>query len=47
MAGTCLYWAPEILFEVVEDYTQAIDVWSFGVVAFEAYFRIHPFYYDK
>ena len=24
-----------------------MDIWSFGVMAFEAYFLIHPFFYNK
>lgn len=45
--GTPLYLPPEMLGEDECRYDQKIDVWSLGVSLFEAYFRIHPFYYGK
>lgn len=41
--GSPLYWPPEVLFESTE-YSQKFDIWSFGVVAFEVWFGMHPFY---
>lgn len=34
IAGTLIYWAPEILFDEDAEFTQAVDIWSFGVMAF-------------
>jgi serine/threonine protein kinase len=34
IAGTVVYWAPEILFDEEDEFTQAVDIWSFGVMAF-------------
>lgn len=36
-----------MLFDDESEYDQRVDVWSLGVSLFEAYFRIHPFYYGK
>ena len=49
MAGTPLYWPPENIFEeeMNDELARLADVWSVGVVAFEAYCGIHPFYYGK
>jgi serine/threonine protein kinase len=45
--GTPVYLAPEIMNNRVynDAYDKTVDIWALGVLAFEAYFRINPFFY--
>ena len=45
MKGTPLYIAPEIILE--KPYNHKIDVWSFGVIIYQFYTGIPPFYADS
>lgn len=46
--GTPLYLAPEVLNNQYDNdaYDKSVDIWSLGVLAFEAYFGISPFFYQ-
>ena len=45
--GTPIYLAPEMMnnqFSNDSAYNFLVDVWALGVIAFEAFFAVHPFY---
>eukprot|EP01028_Stygiella_incarcerata_P011468 TRINITY_DN649_c0_g1_i7.p1 TRINITY_DN649_c0_g1~~TRINITY_DN649_c0_g1_i7.p1 ORF type:complete len:745 (+),score=150.32 TRINITY_DN649_c0_g1_i7:75-2309(+) len=42
MAGTPLYMAPELVQE--KPYTNAVDLWSLGVILYELFYGVPPFY---
>ena len=49
--GTPIYLAPEVLgnrtnYVNPSVYGGMVDVWALGVMAFEVYFGVHPFYWD-
>lgn len=45
--GTPVYLAPEIMSNRVysDAYDKSVDIWALGVLGFEAYFRVNPFFY--
>jgi serine/threonine protein kinase len=47
--GTPAYLAPEIMNNRVynDNYDKTVDIWALGVLAFQAYFRINPFFYNS
>lgn len=46
--GTPIYLAPEVLANkyASNNYNHLIDIWALGVIVFEAYFGVHPFYHN-
>lgn len=45
--GTPVYLAPEVMSNRVFNdlYDKSVDIWALGVLAFEAYFRVNPFFF--
>ena len=46
--GTPIYLAPEVLSNKYSNnnYNYLVDVWALGVISFEVYFGVHPFYHN-
>jgi serine/threonine protein kinase len=46
--GTPVYLAPEIMNNRLynDQYDKAVDIWALGVLTFETYFGISPFFYS-